>query len=122
MSPKKDRENQKNPPQKFSDILKIIKSELMTKPYIFIAIIGIVAGKVTVIGMNHFGPLLVNQLIEDKTEAKNHLSILFLLGNLLSMCLKFSVGFLSDKYPIHVLFSITNVLIMLFFVTFYQSY
>ena len=64
---------------------------------------------------------MVKHLIEDETEAKDRLSLIFLVGNLLSMVLQFFVGFVSDKYPIHVLFSITNVTILLFLGTFYQS-
>ena len=44
-----DQENQIEPPKKFSEILKIVKSEFTTKPYITTATVGIIATKVTVI-------------------------------------------------------------------------
>lgn len=46
---------------------------------------------------------------KSKKDARNHLSLLFLLGNLISMVSCLAIGFLSDRIKIYKLMNLLNV-------------
>lgn len=69
--------------------------------------------------LNQFGTLLIQDSYtakgKSKDEARSHLSILFLVANIISMFSCLLVGYYSDRIRIYYLIIGTSILLVLFF-------
>ena len=78
-----------------------------------VAILGGLCSKVMAIVLQQYGTIFVTQSFGDDVKAaQDHLSKLFLIGNLLSLFFALIAGHLSDKYRMLHLMNSLNILIV----------
>jgi len=105
-------------------VLSILKTELSTHADFSVAILGGTVVKIESIALNQYGTLLISDSYaarglpesEATNQARDHLSILFLIANLITMVSCILLGYLSDRVKIYKLMMIVNFFVVLFMV------
>jgi hypothetical protein len=97
-------------------VLSELWRELKTDAGFVMSITGTTSAKILAICVTQFGTILVSDSYESQglpdSDAQDHLSTLFLVGNLISMFMTLSLGFLSDRVKIYVLITLLNILVV----------
>ena len=89
--------------------MKIAYTEMTSNAVFFVAILGGTVAKMQAIALSQYGTLYVSNCYQDRgdedyeAQAQGHLSILFLIANILSIFAVLLIGWLSDKVQIHIL-------------------
>ena len=110
----KDSRDYKQDRPSFGVLMTTMKTELSKHLDFTLAILASITIKVLSLSLNQFGSIIVTNDYKNKglpdDDARNHLSLLFLLDNLLSIPCSFGIGYLTDRIKSFKLLFITSSL------------
>src|SRR4051812_16220723 len=98
-----------------------VRDSLKSNASFYVAFVGSLSSKLTAISSSLFGSIIfTNEFPHDESDkAKNLISLLFLISNILILPLIIGVGYFSDKvFKIWKLLVATNIIVIVFTVVF----